>query len=495
MEVSRISGKSPKDRLQWAKVAFLKHFRARLMVRSILAGLMVPLVLSFLLVLSQVMAFAQAPEVEWQKTFGGSGHDIGSSVKQTLDGGYIIAGWTESFGEGMSDIYLLKTDASGELIWQRTFGGSGEDNAQAVQNTSDGGYIIVGHTFSFGSGDPDVYLLRTDTFGQLIWQRTFGGSGWDWGYSVQQTSDGGYIIVGWTDSFGAGEGDVYLIKTDPSGNLVWQRTFGGSKFDSGSSVQQTSDGGYIIVGWTQSFGAGSSDIYLLKTDASGQLIWQTTFGGSSGEVGFSIQQTSDGGYIILGYTLSFGQGGYDVYLVKTNSTGSLIWQKSFGGSGDEGGASVCRTADGGYIVAGWTDSFGAGEGDVYLIKTDPSGNLVWQRTFGGSKVDTGNFVQQTTDGGYIIAGWTSSFGAGETDVYLTKLGPEGPAEDILPPSLIQDFNASDGENGQSTLCWTNPSDDDLAQVIVRRKTDGYPSDHTNGDLVYQDTSPTPGALG
>jgi hypothetical protein len=199
----------------------------------------------------------------WEKTFGGSGLDWGSSVQQTRDGGFILVGTTTSFGAG--DVWLIKTDANGNKQWEKTFGGSNVDSGWSVQQTSDGGFIIVGNTASFGARWGDVWLIKTDADGNKLWDRTFGGSDWDWGFSVQQTSDGGFILVGETTSFGAGEADVWLIKTDADGNKLWDRTFGGSDWDWGFSVQQTSDGGFIIVGATRSFGAGDYDVLLIKS--------------------------------------------------------------------------------------------------------------------------------------------------------------------------------------------------------------------------------------
>jgi len=361
----------------------------------------------------------------WDKTFGGTHNDHGNSVQQTTDGGYIITGWTYSYGAGNDDVWFIKTDENGNKVWDKTFGGTHYDEGHSVQETSDGGYIITGWTKSYGAGRSDVWLIKTDGNGNKVWDKTFGGTRGDYGKSVQETQDGGYIITGETCSYGTGEydDDVWLIKTDRNGNKVWDKTFGGTHYDEGHSVQETQDGGYIITGYTDSHGAGSYDVWLIKTDRNGNKVWDKTFGRTGYDKGYSVQQTTDGGYIIAGFT--YGEGGYDVWLIKTDGNGNKVWSKTFGGTGGDYGYSVQQTRDGEYIIAGRTWSYGAGGSDVWLIKTDGNGNRVWDKTFGGTDYDEGYSVQQTTDGGYIIAGGTLSYGAGECDVWLIKTDENG----------------------------------------------------------------------
>jgi len=368
---------------------------------------------------------AQAPTWEWTRTFGGRENDFGFSVQQTSDGGYILLGTTYSFGAGSGDIWLIKTDADGNKIWERTFGGSKGEWGYSVQQTSDDGYILLGETCSFGAGECDVWLIKTDADGNAQWDKTFGGRESDFGTSVQQTSDGGFILLGQTSSFKAGEYDVWLIKTDADGNVQWDKIFSRNDWDVSRSVQQTSDSGYILLGYTASFITKRFDVWLVKTDANGNIEWERTFGGSEDDRGYSMQQTSDSGFILLGYTASFGtEGSPDVWLIKTDADGNRLWDRTFGGSDCDKGTSVQQTSDGGYILLGSTCSFGIeGSWDVWLIKTDASGNKEWDKTFGGRGSDYGTSAQQASDGSYILLGTTSSFGAGLYDIWLIKYRP------------------------------------------------------------------------
>ncbi len=370
----------------------------------------------------------EEPSITFEKTFGGAYVDIGFSVQQTKDEGYIIVGYTDSKGAGKLDVYLIKTDKEGNRLWEKTFGGTDKDEGSSVQQTKDEGYIIAGRTKAKGPGDYDVYLIKTDKEGNKLWEKTYSGaSSIDEGYSVQQTKDEGYIIAGYTGYWLADEANVYLIKTDEMGNKLWEKTYGGVSIDEGYFVQQTKDEGYIITGRTKSKGVDVYDVYLIKTDKEGNKLWEKTFGGTNDDRGKSVQQTKDEGYIIAGYTMSKGAGGADVYLIKTDKEGNTLWEKTFGEASYDCGKSVQETKDEGYIIVGWTKSIRMHTGgyDVYLIKIDKEGNTLWEKTFGGVSYDAGYFVQQTKDEGYIIAGLTESWGAGKADVYLIKTDKQG----------------------------------------------------------------------
>jgi hypothetical protein len=388
-----------------------------------------------LCILCSTFLFAQGPDTLWTKTYGGTGFDYGRSVQQTTDDGYIIAGRTNSFGAGGYDVYLIKTDSNGDTLWTKTYGGTGDDYGESMQQTTDNGYIVGGYTHSFGAGNADIYLIKTDSNGDTLWTKTYGGTGDDCGHSVQQAADSGYIISGYTESFGAGGDDVWLLKTDVNGDTLWTKTYGGGGNDKGKSVQQTTDSGYIISGYTESFGADSFDVWLLKTDVNGDTLWTKTYGGTYNEFGYSVQQTTpDNGYIIAGYTGVYPD--YDVYLVKTDVAGDTLWTKTYGGTGGEQGYSVQQTIDNGYIIAGCTQAFGAATWDAWLIKTDDIGDTLWLRTYGGEKNEYFYSVQQTTpDNGYIIVGITGGWFPPPIDFDVWLLRIAGAVFSVTPTSI------------------------------------------------------------
>ncbi len=381
-----------------------------------------------LLLVSAVLA--QVPDTLWTKTYGGSNDDSGRSIQVTKDGGCIIVGHTGSVNNDF-DVYCIKTDRYGDTLWTRTYGGPDWDTGSSIEQCSDRGYIITGYTKSSGAGSNDVLLIKIDSLGNLEWTKTYGGPNEDGASSVQQTMDGGYIITGETMSFGAQDYDVSIIKTDSVGNLLWLKTIGGSDCDGSQAIIQTYDGGYAIIGDTKSYGRGWHDVYLIKTDIQGDTLWTRTYGGTNFDYGESIQQTKDRGFIIAGWTRSFGSGMTDVYLIKTDRYGDTLWTRAYGGIDHDFGFSVVENYDGGYLIVGDTKSFGSGWYDVYVIKTDRYGDTLWTKTVGGIEPDEGFSIDRTFDGGYIIVGNSRSFGSGNDDVYLIRLEPFEPSDQIL----------------------------------------------------------------
>jgi uncharacterized delta-60 repeat protein len=360
----------------------------------------------------------------WSRTFGGDAYDACYSAAPTSDGGYVLAGGTRSFGAGGPDFYLIRVNENGTQVWSRTFGGSEWDECYSITQTSDGGYVLAGYTESFGSGRQDFWLVKTNANGDSLWSRTYGGSERDECRSVRQTSDGGYILAGETESFGAGRTDFWLVKTDENGTLLWSRTFGGSDLDGCRSLLLASDGGYLLAGNTDSYASGSA-MWLLKTNGAGDSLWSRTYG-SYMDWCQSALQTSDGGYLLAGGTMSVGTSDY--LLAKTDANGESLWSHTYGGIGNDDCQEVLQTSDGGYILAGQTESFGTGiheQPDFWLVRIDGSGTQLWDRTFGGADIEECNAAIQSSDGGYLLGGYTWSRGAGQNDFLLVKADADG----------------------------------------------------------------------
>ncbi|OGW53609.1 MAG: hypothetical protein A2Y81_06685, partial [Nitrospirae bacterium RBG_13_43_8] len=380
-----------------------------------------------LIVLTFVLySISIASASQWVKTYGGAVREYAHSIQQTLDGGYIVAGSTDSFGAGSSDAWVLKLDDNGNVQWQKTYGGPGYDYVNSIEQTLDGGYIVTVFTDSFGAGSSDAWVLKLDDNGNVQWQKTYGGAGYDYANSIQQTLDGGYIVAGSSKSFENAciweFRDLWILKLDGNGNVQWQKSYG---FTCGKndaySVQQTSDGGFIVAGETY---YSDTNVLVLKLDGNGNVQWQKSYGSTSHEHAYSIQQTLDGGYIVVGSTNSFGAAGSDAWVLKLDGSGNVQWQKTYGGPLDEYANSIQQTLDGGYIMTGNTNSFGAGNSDTWVLKLDGSGNMQWQKTYGGSNLDSAYSIQQTLDGGFIVAGGTGAgaFGDnGDENVWVLKL--------------------------------------------------------------------------
>jgi len=367
----------------------------------------------------------------WQQTYGGPNDERAYSLVQTIDGGYALAGFTSYVDSETADFYLVKTTEQGNLEWNKTYGGTSSDYARSLVQTSDGGYALAGATESFGAGSDDFWLVKTDANGNMMWNQTYGGTDYDDAYSLVQTSDGGYALAGRTDSFGAGQFDFWLVKTDANGNMMWNQTYGGTERDWAFSMVQTSDGGYALAGYTESFGAGDLDYWLVKTDSDGNMMWNQTYGGTGYDEAVSMVQTSDDGYVLVGWGNSFEDG--DVWLVKTDVSGNMMWNRThgrpvYGISSQLSAQSVVETSDGGYALTG------IGDYDFWLIKTDSNGDILFFQTYAGTQwyeaytqVDSAYCLIETSDGDYALAGYTLSHKEGvPPDVLLVKTDHEIP---------------------------------------------------------------------
>ena len=346
----------------------------------------------------------------WFRSFGGAGDDSALSVQQTSDGGYIITGCTDSTYGERPRLMMTRVGANGDLLWSRVFGDGVFGWGRSVLQARDGGFVVVGCKYL------DVWIIKTDAEGNMVWEKTYGGPDWDEGYSVQQTKDGGYIVSGTLR-----EG-LLLLKADTNGDVEWAKVLVRGWCE-GRSVQQTQDGGYVIAAMDCNEGF-PNNLLLIKTDASGDTLWSRACGGSLPYYpGMSVQQTDDGGYVAC-CTRWNSNRETDAALVRTDSTGQLLWVKNYGGGREDWGNSLAKTLDGGFVIAGNTANNGTTGFDVWLIKTDADGDTLWTRTYGGIDNDMGYSVQATSDGGYVIAGKTWSEGL-RSQVLLIKTDAEG----------------------------------------------------------------------
>lgn len=358
---------------------------------------------------------AEASSTRWSRTYGGTDNDAARSVVQSSDAGYAVAGSTRSFGAGWSDFWIVKTDSLGNIEWNKTYGGEGEDVANSVIQTSDGGYALAGRA-AF-----DLWVVKTDSAGNMQWNKTYGSSGGSSeAYSIVQTSDGGYAVAGYTNFAPSVGGPFWLVKTDSAGNVQWNKTYGGN---GANSIIETSDGGYAMAGY---IGSDMPDFWLVKTDSTGKEEWSKNYGGSGKDIAFSVVQANDGGYALAGWTYSFGGGGMNIWLVKTDSNGNAQWNKTYGG----GSAwSMVKTSDGGYALAG-----------TKLVETDAEGNMQWNQTHSESGQDQIYSLVQTTDGGFALAGVKEPSGGGNNDFWLVKTDEAGAVPEfpswVLMPSFI-----------------------------------------------------------
>jgi hypothetical protein len=432
--------------------------------------------LLFLLIFfHSVFAYSQ-PVILWQKSLGGSESDVAYSIKQTSDSGYIVAGYTESNDSdvtvyhGNRDYWIVKLNNTGSIQWQKSFGGTDIDAPHEIHQTMDGGFIVAGYSISNdidvtgNHGQEDYWIVKLNSSGILQWEKSLGGSNEDRAYSVYQTNDGGYIVAGSVKSIDgditfhhggiAVQNDFWIVRLDSVGTILWQKSLGGGSMDIAYSIQQTTDGGFIVAGSTNSADGDVTgfhgtttyaDVWVVKLNNTGVIQWQKALGGTRNDYAYYIRQTTDGGYIVAGnsssndgdVTLHWGSFvDSDVWIVKLDSIGAITWQKTFGGTDTDISNIVIQTSDGGYIVAGYTSSSDGDltglhginfDYDYWIIKMDASGNMQWQKLVGGTSNDVARSIVQTYDQSYIVAGYSSSVNGhvtasnGNGDFWVVKL--------------------------------------------------------------------------
>lgn len=434
--------------------------------------------------------------IVWQKCLGGTREDIATDIKPTSDNGYIVVGYSNSndgdvtghHGDLLSDYWIVKLDNSGNIQWSKSYGGSQEDEAFAVHQTPDDGYIVVGHSQS-SDGDVtdhhsgstvrfDVWILKLYSNGTIQWSKSYGGTSTDGAYDIALTSDGGYIVAGYADSDDGdlagnveqGSGDYWVIKLDGNGNIQWDRNYFGNKIENSAeldfakSIAETSDGNYIVSGYCRSCDShpNQENLWMLKikSDGTGDTIWTHIYGGTGGDGTSAIMQTSTGNYVSIGNTHSKNgdancntSGKHEMWVIKTNSFGNKItsFPSCFGGTGEDEGYDIIEAGDGTYILAGDTKSTDEGvacnhgDRDMWLINVDSSdGHIIWQQTLGGTHEDLANAVAATFDGKLIAAGYTMSSNGdvsghhgldGTSDYWVVKLKPSG-GSCGLPQNLV-----------------------------------------------------------
>lgn len=415
--------------------------------------------------------FAQAPSIQWQRSYGGSSNDALNAIQLTTDGGYVAIGFSSSsngdvaFNHGGMDFWMLKMDVAGNIQWQKSLGGSAADFAYDIYQTSDGGYIAAGFSYST-DGDisshisqSDGWVMKMNSVGAIEWEHSYGGSGNDGINSIQQTNDGGYILAGYSNSFDGnstgnnGGNDLWILKLSSTGAEEWHLMLGGSSDDQGRCVKQTNDGGYCIVGYANSVDGtatgnhGSSDYFVVKLNANGGILWQKLFGGTQNDCALSFDIAQDGNYVIAGNSSSNdGQvtgahGGIDQWVIKVDNSGQLIWQKTFGGLLDDSAFGNITTQEGGGIVVGASKSndgdltLNHGGTDYWAVKFTSNGVLEWQKSMGGTADEQAKPVLQTSDGGFLIGGHSSSNNGdltanqGITDYWFVKLNTQTGTKD------------------------------------------------------------------
>jgi hypothetical protein len=379
----------------------------------------------------------EVPEAEtWVLTIGDGNRDGAVAVSTAADGNFLVAGSYYAHGAG-SVLWIGKLGPDGSVLWQRLIGGRGDGYYEplSMTQTPDGDIILAGRVNLFGDQLFDMWIVRLDASAAVIWQKSMGGTDHDAALDAVVTGDGGLVVCGRTASFSLGYDDVWVVGMDGSGAVLWQEALGGAGYDDAYAVTRTSGGEIVVVAETSSSGSGNPDLWLLFLDESGALLRQEALGGGEYDFGYDVLQSRDGGLVIAGSTLSFGEGFYDLWLVKTDILGSILWQETMGGGDTDGAASIVELADGNLLVAGSAQSFGRGEADAWILQLDPDGSVTRQRTLGSEGYDGAASVAEGPDGSIVIAGQTNGLGEGAMDILAAGLPAEGNPGDC---SLLAD---------------------------------------------------------
>ncbi|KUH33811.1 hypothetical protein APY94_04625 [Thermococcus celericrescens] len=416
----------------------------------------------------------------WAKSYGGDGLDEANAVAVAPNGDIIIVGYTWSFNAAYNDVWVLRLDENGTVKWQKTYGGSDWEGAYAVAVAPNGDIVVVGYTYGFNTRNGDMWVLRLDENGTVKWEKTYGEFSFDRGYGVVIDENSGDILIAGYSYSTIGSIDAWVLRLDENGTVKWQKTYGGSDIDGARAIALADNGDIIVAGF---YGAtdwryNGADLWVFKLDGDGTLKWQKVYGGNGKDEAYGVALTDNGDVIVAGYTDSFGAGGKDAWILGLNGDdGSVKWQKTYGGSGDDEAHAVA-IENGDVIVVGYTESFGAGRGDVWVFGLDGEGNVTWEKTYGGYYSDGANSIAITLNRNVIVAGYTDSFGAGGGDCWALNI----PLDGYLPPEGIRDLGFHTGDSNAIVTVTNVAPADNTPSIASVSLSEG------NSSAIIQDTN-------
>ncbi|MFX1474813.1 MAG: hypothetical protein ACFFCO_04940 [Promethearchaeota archaeon] len=390
-----------------------------------------------------IFASVEASTTSWSYAYGGVDYDNGYSVATCSAGGFITAGYTQSFSQSYIDLWVVRITEAGQVLWHQSYGGQEWDEDTwspwtqgatgwfSIIQCQAGGFAITGQTpyepglWDYGGPRNDLWLVRLDETGTMLWNQTYGGIGEDWGNGVIECSDGGFLAAGMTRSFDFHEGELLLIRYDQNGQEMWHRYYGGPHKDSAYSLVECQEGGFAVVGYTkQSTQAEPADCWLLRVDQDGAMLWNRTYGGLGDDQGFSIVECEEGGFAIAGYT-EIGDD-RQMWILRTDASGTPLWENTFGGPDVDQGHAIIKYSAGGFVLAGFSLSNGPGTADVFVVGVSESGELQWSRIYGGPQDDFAFSLVESSNAELVIAGSTKSYGAGDADLWVIRVPPNSP---------------------------------------------------------------------